>query len=840
VAPPLGPGTRGPRISSPDPLSASRFVGPGHPNTDHPREDQQVHIPAAVEKVERKHPLAKCEECPLYEKGKYVPPDFNGNETARFVMVGEAPGVSEAKKGRPFVGVSGKLLDAVLKEYNLKRSEGVYTNTCLCRPPGNATPTAVAVAACKPALEDTLDKAKPEVVVAMGNTAASALLGRSVKITKDRVGPPKEVEGKPYKVIPTIHPAACLRNTNLFTAFSTDIGKLRPQVYVQYEPPKYKVFHNASTAKSALDQLRGRMLRSDTPIVLDLEVGEEKDSTFGHPNTLLCAGLAYAPGKAVVLGQAAFNVRAFREDFSDFLRNVRIVAQNAKYDLGVLYRMGFGLFDTYADTMLMSYTQNEVPGTHGLKYLGQEHLGTPDWDAEIKQYLKPRGATWSDIPKDVLYKYNAYDVAVTWDLLEMFRGQMDSDDNKLHEYLCWVTKQMIVIESEGIFIDVPKLERLSAIMEVDLALNKQSLVKQAQELNFSDNILDLINKGGGFNPNSPIQVKAALEDMTGATIASTDAETLEMLRTGRRASEQLIRFCDDMLTWRKTGKLYGTYVKGTLNRIEDDGRIRTTYLLHGTETGRLSSRNPNVQNVPRVDPNRAINIRDAYAAAPGNKIIYGDYKNIEGRIVAVLSGDENMQASMQEGRDIHSEVAEAIYGPKFTPQDRFKSKSVVHGVNYARTAEGIAEGLGIPLLEAAKIHNGYHKMYPKVRVWQQEIKRQVLQSDDVLLTPYGRKRRFGLITSDNQEDVYKEGLAFLPQSIGSDITLTAAIRMRERGLAVRLLIHDGIGVECAESETEETKRIMAEEMDKSAREFTEVIPFPVDFAVGNSWGEVDD
>jgi uracil-DNA glycosylase family 4 len=787
--------------------------------------------------ITRKHPEAKCEECPFYETGKYVPPDFNGHDKARFVMVGEAPGAMETRKGKPFVGISGKLLDAVMEEQGLRRKDGVYTNACLCRPKGNAVPPATALAACKPALDAVLDAVEPQIVVAMGNTAASVLLNKSnVKITKDRVGPPKDV-GKPYKVLPTIHPAACLRNTNLFPAFAADIGKLRPQAVVKWEPPKYKEFNSASEAKTAIDALRNRTRATDQPIVLDLEVGEEKDSTFGHPNTILCAGISYATGKAIVIGRAAFDKHAFRQLFSDYLRDSNIVAHNAKYDLGVLYRMGFGLFDTYADTMLMSYTQDEVPGTHGLKYLGQEHLGTPDWDAEINKYTKGKDGSWMKVPRDVLHKYNAYDVAVTWDIMEMFRKRMDANDNQLHDYLTWVTKQMIAIESDGIYIDKPKLEMLDEQMTKELATNKIVLQGEAEYLALNEYVQGLIEKGNGFNPNSVPQVKAALEALTGVTITTTDKGMLEILTTHR--NEKVRKFAELMLDWRKTGKLYGTYVKGLLNRIDDDGRIRTTYLLHGTETGRLSSRNPNVQNTPRVDPSREVNIRDVFSAARGNVFIYADYANIEGRIVAVLSGDDNMLNIMRSNRDIHSEVATSIYGSNFTKENRVLSKSVVHGANYARTAQGISEGLGIPLREAVKVYNGYHTMFPKVKVWHEAIKHQVLQTDDLLITPYGRKRRFGLITGDNQEDVYKEGLAFQPQSIGSDITLTAGIRMSERGVPVRLFVHDGIGVECPIEAKDEVVAIMKEEMARSAAEFTDLIPFPVDIGIGHSWGEVD-
>lgn len=791
-------------------------------------------VPKGISMVERKHPLAKCEECPLYKTGKYVPSDYQKNEKAEYVLLGEAPGGMEAKVGRPFVGMSGKLLDATLEEVGVDKRKAVLTNTCLCRPLANETPTPAAVKACKPALKDLLEKVEPKYVVAMGNTAASAMLNRSTRITKDRVGPPKEV-GKPYKVIPTVHPAACLRNPNMFPMLAADLQKLKPGATKQWEPPVYKVFDDEVSACRAIAQLKATTAY-DT-LVVDLEVGEEKDDSFGHPNTLLAVGIAYKSGAAIVIGAKAVKSTTVRKALSDLFFNKKLVCHNGKYDLGVLYRMGFGTFKLYRDTMLMAYTIDEVPGTKGLKYLAKELLGAPDWDLEIKQYTTGKDGSWDKIPKDILYKYNAYDVNCTWDLLHLLPNRMDENDWKLHAFLCRASDALMLIESEGIYIDQAELERLSVEMELNIENKKKKLQEFAAEYinKFTDQQRRLVEKGGGFNPNSPVQVAGLLKAISGVTFTTTDADTLSKLVNKR---EPLASFAKDMLYYRKITKLYGTYVKGTESRIDEDGRVRTSYLLHGTETGRLSARNPNVQNVPRT--NEYGNIRKVYAAAPGNAFIYADYSNIEGRVVAVLSGDENMLELMRDpNSDIHSTVAESIFGPTFTKNNRVLAKSVVHGANYARTAHGIAEGLAIPVGEATKVYNGYHRLFPNVKTWHAAIKHQVLNTDEPLITPYGRKRRFALIVPDNSEDVYKEGLAFKPQSIASDICLTAAVQLKEEGFAVRLLVHDGIGIEVLEDKVDEAVPRIREVMMESARYFTTIIPFYVDIQVGASWGEVD-
>lgn len=777
--------------------------------------------------VARKHPLAHCESCPLQEEGKYVPSDWQGNETAPVVFVGEAPGANEAKKGKPFVGASGQLLDATLAEHGLDRKDAMLTNTVLCRPRGNATPDARAARACAPRLWAEIEKADPYYVVALGKTAASAIMGHDVKITQERVGPPKRVEGKPFKVIPTVHPAACLRNTNLFGAFAGDLKKLTRSATITWEPPKWKAIDNATQARAAISQLLQKE-RADI-LVLDLEVGQDKDVDFGHPNTLLAAGIGYEPGKVVVLGRDALRSNAVRRDLATLFDAKKLVCHNGKYDLGVLHSMGIGTFPLHADTMLMSYTQDEVPGTHGLKYLAKEHLGAPDWDKALKEAGGFDGA-----PLPVLYEYNAYDVGCTWDLMEMFQGDMDTHDKRLHEFLCRASDQLMLIEAEGIYIDTAALDELEREMMIELSDMKVAISRFINEnVVINDaRIKKLIEKNNGYNPNSVDQTRYVLEQLLNATVTTTDAEFLEYL-SGK--SGEVKRFADLMLDWRKVGKLYGTYVKGTKLRLED-GRIHTSFLLHGTETGRLSSRNPNVQNVPRGPK-----IRSLYAAEPGNIMVYADYGNVEGRIVSVLADDENMQSVLRDpNRDIHGEVAAMFYGDEYTKEQRTVAKSVVHGANYARTPEGIAQGLGCSLSEAKKVYNAYHRLFPNVKVWQASIKQQVLGNDyEPLVTPWGRKRRFGLITRDNTEDVYKEALAFQPQSIGSDLCLEAGIELKKQGLHVRVLIHDGILVECPKEDAEFVAAHMREVMEAQGPKLTDKVPFPVDIEMGRSWGEVD-
>jgi DNA polymerase I len=416
---------------------------------------------------------------------------------------------------------------------------------------------------------------------------------------------------------------------------------------------------------------------------------------------------------------------------------------------------------------------------------------------------------------------------------------MDANDWQVHDFLCWASDEIMIMESEGIFIDIPRLDELDSILAVTIEDYRKSIVHHIKNngiaSEFDERVTRLVAKKG-FNPNSPDQVKAALEVMTRATVTTTDAGMLESL--SEHKDPLVRRFADLMLSYRKDAKLYGTYVKGTRERLNDNGRVQTTFLLHGTETGRTSSRNPNVQNVPR-NRKDGVDLRSIYAASPGNTLIYADYSNIEGRIVAVLADSQTMIDQMNTGEKIHNIIARKVFGDVFDKEQYVTSKTVVHGANYARMPQGIADGLGIPLKQAQQLWNYYHGMFPEVRKWHAAVKHQILHTDDVLMTPWGRKRRFHLITRDNQEDVFKEGLAFQPQSIGSDICLTAGIRLRKAGVPCRIFIHDGIVAEPATEDLEECAHTMRDIMEESGREYTDRIAFPVDIEVGANWAEVD-
>lgn len=787
--------------------------------------------------TERKHPYAKCEDCPLAEVGRYVP--SSGPEHAELAIVGEAPGVQETRKGVPFTGPAGKLLDTVLRHHGIDRSRVFLTNACLCRPPDNATPPKSAINACRDRLDQELRDHGVTTAVALGNTAAESLLGQS-GVTRLRVGPAKQskrMEG--LSVIPTVHPAACLRQGDMFPNLVTDIGKVKDEPRV-WNPPEYIVAGTDVEAIDLMGQISQRV--GEGPLVIDIEVDVEKDTAFDHPNQygMLCVGIGYAPGKVLVLSEGVMGSQEVRDRLGLLLRDHRLIAQNGKFDLAGLYPI-VGALDLWFDTMLASYVFDERPGIHGLKFMAVEYLGAPQYDDEIKKYLGPKDG-YGVIPKDLLYKYNAYDVACTYDMWLLWSRRFEEPENDgllaVHDMLVRASNQLMYLELNGLAVDRKHLDELN-----------EMFIKSLHEI--EDDIDGIINKDydkrGGINPRSPMQVKAYLADK-GIRVDSTNEDTLHLIlnrKTLPQDEEEVRQFVQRLLDHRREAKLHGTYVKGIAKRLYR-GRVYPTFLLHGTTTGRLACRNPNLQNIPRESQIRRIFV----PAHEENIFVQTDYSQAELRVLSFLAGDTYFRDIFNAGdRDIFDELTPILY-PSSSKEGmtkdewkelRIRVKAYVYGLAYGRSEFSIASEFGLSVAEARGGMERFFEVIPEIVDFRERTRQNVLAGND-LISPWGRRRRYALITDENVGNIMNEALAFLPQSTASDMCLQAMAWTRKdlKGVAwIRNIVHDSLLLECHPEDLEEVKRVMEYNMIESAKTIVgNYVQFAVDTTTGKSWGEL--
>jgi uracil-DNA glycosylase family 4 len=747
--------------------------------------------------------------------------DASGPEDASVLIVGEAPGKDEIKKGKPFTGPSGRLLDKVLAHHGFNRDEIRLTNTVACHPRGVRAerPPKEAISACKPRLSAELQRR--ETIILLGKTAFETVMETREAITKARQHPARTDPRFPgARIVATIHPAACLRSSDYFPSLVRDIRKAKSQIAIKWEPPKYSVHDSEESALDIVDSLQRRNLPH---IIVDVETAVEKDESFTHPDTLLCVGLGVGYNESIVVGEQALRYPTVRRRLGDFLDASRVVCQNGKFDIQVLMRLGYlDEPNLYGDTMLASYCKDERPGHHSLGGRASEELGAPDWKGELKPYLgKGKKKSYANVPRDILYRYNAYDDSEEFKLWEKDVRELDAQGLRpLHDFLVAASNELTHIELEGVRIDEHYLARLIEDYSQDLAGLEEGLKLWVD------------------NPRSTPQVLNACKDLQ-LLVKDTAAPTLSPLLEGNRTAEQR-DFLERILHYRKEHKLYGTYVKGTLKRLSNN-RLYTTFKLHGTVTGRLSSANPNLQNIPRGSK-----IKNLFIPEEGNVFIQGDYKQAEWRAIACLAEDKYLQKALSDpNQDIHGYTAELFFGPNFTKDQRVMAKTFVFGVAYGRGADAVGRAFGVSVYKAQEYIDNFFAAIPEVVAWRKQVHEQIFKGGQALQTPFGRKRRFWLITRENKHDIEKEALAFLPQSIASDLTLNSLIRLRQAfgsskdSPKVRLTVHDSILCECPEQDRNEVAQEIRSIMESTAADvFSDFVPFPVDIETGKSWGNL--
>lgn len=744
-----------------------------------------------------KAPYAECDECPLAPQRHVL---GQGPDQADVVVVGEAPGKDEVRAGIPFTGPSGRLLNKVLEAQGIPRESVYVTNAVLCRPPGNETPTAKEVKHCRKRLIEEIKGRKPKVVLAVGAVASKDLLKTTEGITKTRVGPGRESEELGARVISTFHTAAALRAPDRFPAIVADVKKITHPMKLGWEPTKYEVPKDGSEAINLLSQQLG----STEMLSLDIENAAPFDPK--HPNWL-CIGISERPGHAVVYPPEILD--AIKPHLCRGLSDTskRWLMHNGKYDIKYLWE-----FAPYArtdeDTMLLHYATDERKGTHKLEYLATELLGTPFYKKEamdsIEEAEDEEKASLADLPPDTLYRYNATDCDVTYRLYDILKPEAEADNvmGVYKDILIPASNVIAKMEYEGVSVNVEQLEKI----EVDIRGQMEQL---------EDELSQWVE-----NPRSPVQIKKKLWEM-GYKVPDTQEDTIKDIGEA---------FTNKIIEYRGHHKIIKTYIsgkKGIIPNLAPDRRVHPSFLLHGTETGRTSCRRPNLQNIPIDHP-----IRECFTAdGPDRVLIEADYSQIELRVIAVLAQEPTLLEVFASGEHIHKEVAKALFGPNYNGREYVDAKSVSYGTIYGEHPPHLAYRTGRSLKEAEEIQTTFFKRFPKILDYRDEIEQQVLENGYVR-SYFGRVRRFWLVTYDNKKDILKEAWNFPIQSVAGDITTTALIRLGEKGLIPRMIIHDELVAECHKDEAEEVGEFMKAEME-AANPLD--IPIPVDVSVSPYW-----
>lgn len=579
-------------------------------------------------------------------------------------------------------------------------------------------------------------------------------------------------------------------------------------------------------------------------LVVDIETGGNYDTQV-RPNEkyLLCVGIN--DGKHIYVFD--FDGCAYASRGADQLVRIfttpgrKLIAHNMKFDfpnLGELLGMraqGRELYG-HGDTLLMHHSINHGAKEHDLESLCEKYLGMPSWKGWAREYTR-KTHDYASIPPEILYKYNAMDVYGDWYLLQYLTRVIQSEPKRLpkvalHEFR--MSNLFQDIEANGVGIDVSYLDRLREEYdesEVPVLARIRTLTGDEE-----------------FNPGSWQQVKRFFAK-EGVELKSTDEKHLLAAPLKQERDPILWELRDLLLEIRGIRKMRGTYVDGFKKRLRDN-IVYPQFWVHGTTTGRLSSRDPNIQNVPRDKKLRSIVV----PRAAGRTMVQVDYSQAELRVMACLSKDDYLISLFQkDSPDFFDALMPIAYPgvdvtslkPGRKKDMRARLKGVIYGMSYGRQAAAIAVALGMPIPEAAQIMSNYFKQAPALYDWREWVKATALDPEHTLVSPFGRQYQAEVVTGRNQQSVVNSALAFLPQSTASDMCVVAAMAVNGRlrtgqygDTLIIATIHDAILLDVPNKHIESVERMVEEEMVAAGKAtFGDMVYFGAEPGHGPSWAD---
>ena len=512
---------------------------------------------------------------------------------------------------------------------------------------------------------------------------------------------------------------------------------------------------------------------------------------------------------------------------------IRKVGQNLKFDLQILASAGLEVQGSWCDTMLCSYLLNPSRGGHGLDALAQEHL-----NHKMVSYDEVTGSgknriCFSEVEIKKATRYAAEDADATWLLHEKLLPMLKEQglEKLLFELEMPLMEIMTRMEQHGVLLDLAYLAELGH----GFGQRMQELEKRIIEL-----------AGGPFNLNSPKQLEEVLferlglqagKKTKGKTGRSTDNEVL----TGLAEEHEIAKL---LLDYRGLAKLKSTYTDALAKLTDRQGRVHTSYNQAVTATGRLSSSEPNLQNIPiRTDEGRRI--REAFIAPAGSCILAADYSQIELRVLAHLSSDPVFCDAFSQDEDIHTRTASEVFGlfPEMvTSEMRRQAKTINFGIIYGQGAFSLAKQLGVARNVAEKFIAAYKERHSGAIAFLDSCIASAKETGYVT-TILGRKLPIADITSSNgnlRSFAERNAINYPIQGSAADIIKQAMLgvdrAIRAEGLQSRLImqVHDELVFEVLETELEQMRELVNREMSQAV---ALKVPLKVDINHGKNWSE---
>jgi DNA polymerase-1 len=513
------------------------------------------------------------------------------------------------------------------------------------------------------------------------------------------------------------------------------------------------------------------------------------------------------------------------------------VAHNAKYDYIVLAKHGLQVSPLTFDTMLAEFIIDPSSRHLGLKNLAFAKLGDEMTHIEELIGKGKKQISMADVAIESVAPYATADAETTLRLMPLAQKELQrvNGEKLLEEIDLPLTPVLADMEMTGISLDLPFFEKMAKELTKRLSeIEKQvyDSVGKPFNINSTQQLSDVLFKNLGLEPPDR-------GNKTASGHFSTAAGVLEEL-SGKHT------VVDWVLEHRELSKIKSTYVDALPPAVDANGRVHTSYSQTGAVTGRLSSNNPNLQNIPiRSETGRRV--RNGFIAGKGKVLLSVDYSQIELRIVAHMAQDEGMLAAFRADEDIHATTAKAIYGvgpEAVTKNMRRHAKAINFGLIYGMSPFGLTRSTDLTLAEAENFVKTYFQKFPGIKKYLDGIRRQAAEQGYVE-TLLGRRRYFPALQSKqnvqikNREE--REAINAPIQGTAADIMKIAMLKippaLKKAKLNAKMLlqVHDELVLECPKSELEETARIVKETM---ADAYKLDIPLSTDARYGDNWGEM--
>ena len=531
--------------------------------------------------------------------------------------------------------------------------------------------------------------------------------------------------------------------------------------------------------------------------------------------------------------EAQKQLEIFKEIFADSSKT--LVAQNYKFDFKMMKKYGTKIQNKIFDTMLAHYVIN-ADGKHGMDALSEKYLNYKP--VSIESLIGPKGKnqnSMAHLPAESIKDYAAEDADVTLQLAEIFMPELETQGTTsvLKNIEIPLIEVLANMEWEGIRVDKDFLNAYSVELGKELDIIEEKITELA---------------GEKFNLDSPKQLGVILFEKLKITTEMKKTKTGQY-STGEDVLQRYLHnheIVPLILDYRELRKLKSTYIDTLPNMINPiTGRVHTNFMQAVAATGRLSSNQPNLQNIP-IRTSRGKEIRKAFVARDENHVLVSaDYSQVELRIIAALSGDKNMIEAFQQGEDIHKATASKVFNvplEEVTKDMRSKAKAVNFGIIYGQGPFGLAQQLGISRTEAKNIIEAYYTQFAALKTYQHQAVEDC-RSKGFVETVLGRRRFLPDINASNaiSRSFAERNAVNAPiQGSAADVIKVAMVKIQSAlkiaNLKTKMVlqVHDELLFDSPKEEVEQVFKLVKHEMENAVKL---VVPLEVEIQSGNNWLE---